>query len=506
MDLMQENPIKENKVSKFKLSFIIVIVLIIILIIAAVCIYFYTQKLKAELFKVNIDGIASTRASNEEGLFLIENGKVYTSISGICPYVSYNYYRGGYGQFSEDRTKCYVNNSKEIVTFSSGSNEIMKYPSSGEQAQTFEIDEDVILRGETLYVSEEGLERAFNLVIRYYSENNTVNISTLPYLTAYYERIILNASLEKSGFNELVNFNNEKALLDNFVVIKDEDTNLYGVAQLSTTGQTSTLITPRYTQVEYMEGTRDFVVTTEERKVGIIGSDGMTKVKPDYDSINIIDRNAGLYLVANNNKQGVINSNGKIIIHQDYDSIGLDQGSYDDPNVTNRYLLFDNCIPVKLNDKWGLIDVNGEIIAQVEYDGIGCKNVGNTGVKNSYGSVVIPDIKGIVVKINNIGEDGKTIIEKYGIISSSGEPMIKMELDNAYMTTVADVNTYYVTFQNQSIDIVNWWYEQVAKQTGNLSNNNESEEQVNTINQEDEDQNQTQTQNQNDNENNDNNV
>ena len=210
MDLMPENPIQEKKVSKAKISFIIIIVLIVILIITAIVIWFYSQKLKSQLFKVNIDGIASSKASNEEGLFLIENGKVYTSISNICSYIGYNYYPGGYGQYTEDKTKCYVNNSKEIVTFSSGSNEIVKYPSDNGQSQNFQIDEEVVLRGEKLYISENGLEKAFNLLLDYYSDNNTLSIATLPYLTTYYQSTFPTVSLEKSEFKDTVKFNNEK--------------------------------------------------------------------------------------------------------------------------------------------------------------------------------------------------------------------------------------------------------------------------------------------------------
>ena len=128
MDLMPENPIQEKKKRKVSVPLVIVLVLMVILIIAAVGIWIYAQSLKDQLFKVSIDGLQNSKASNEEGLFLIQDGKVYTSISNICSYVGYIYYPGGYKQFSEDRTKCYVNNSKEIVTFASGSNEIVKYP------------------------------------------------------------------------------------------------------------------------------------------------------------------------------------------------------------------------------------------------------------------------------------------------------------------------------------------------------------------------------------------
>ncbi len=330
-----------------------------------------------------------------------------------------------------------------------------------------------MLKGENLYISSKGLSRAFNLNISYDDSTNTVIIQTLPYLTTYYEGAIANASLEKSNFSDQVKFNNEKAILNNLIVVQDEGTTLYGVNLISSNGTINSVITPRYTQVEYMEGTEDFIVTTEDKKVGIIGSDGITKVRPDYDKIEIIDKNAGLYLVTSSNKQGVINSNGKIIIHQDYDTIGLNANSYNDANVTNRYLLFGNAIPVSLNEKWGLIDKNGETIVPVEYDGIGCRDVPNTGNRNTSSVVVIPDIKGIVVEVDNANQNNNTVTRKYGIVSNLGEPMINIVLDNVYSTTIADVTTYYVTFQNQALDIVNWWYEEQSKQ------NNENESQNN---------------------------
>ena len=72
MDLIPENPIQEKKTSKAKISFIIVIILIVILLIVAISIWLYTEKLKSQLFKVNIDNIYNSKASSEEGLFLFE--------------------------------------------------------------------------------------------------------------------------------------------------------------------------------------------------------------------------------------------------------------------------------------------------------------------------------------------------------------------------------------------------------------------------------------------------
>lgn len=477
MDLMPENPIqpKKEKNNKVIVALVFVIVLIILLVVAAVFVWMYSQSLKEKAFKVIIDGVQNAKASSNDGIFLIRDGKVYTSIEDICSFVGYTFYRGGYRQYTEDKTKCYVNNSKEIVSFASGSKELIKYSTdANDLPQNFVIDEEIIVQqGEKLYLSEQGLERAFNLMLSYNEENNTINISTLSYLTAYYEKTITNASIDKSSFADDIKFNNAKALLRNLIIIQDPNTKLYGVGILNSSKELSTVITQRYTEIEYIEGSDDFIVTTEGKKVGIIGSDGITKVKPDYDTIEVIDKNVGLYLVSNSSKQSVININGKIIVHQDYDQIGLDVNSYDDPVVTNRYLLLENCIPVKLNNKWGLIDKNGEAIVPVQYDGIGCAQVQNAEAKNTFGITVVPDINGIVVEVDSeMQSQQNTKIKRYGILSAkTGELIVNTVLDSVYSVTTEGITKYYMSAGNQVFDINEW----ANEQNPNYANENQTE-------------------------------
>lgn len=457
MDLMEQNPIEEKKTIKVKLWLIIVIVLIILLIIAALCVWIYSQKLEKNSFKVNIDGIFNQRAAVQDSLFIIQDNKVYTSISGICSYIGYMYYPGGYRQYSEDRTKCYVTNQKEIVTFSSGSNEIVKYPiqDSNSEPQSFKIDESAFTRGDSLYISEDGLKKAFNLLITYKPDINSIDIATLPNIVNHYESSIKGISLETSEFQDFVKFNNEKALLKGLAIVKDEQTKLYGVSSINDNNTLTPIISARYKNIQYMEGSGDFIVTSEDEKVGIIASDGITKVKPDFEQIQEIDKNIGLYLVTNRGNQGVINRNGKIIVPQDYDRIGLEQNSYDDKNITNRYILYGKCIPVQLNNKWGFIDIDGNKIIPVEYDGVGCKDVVATGIRNTNGIVIIPEINGIVLQKDFM--EGNKKVKKYGILNISGQWITDFVLDSAYMTTVNNVNNYYVTLQNQVIDIVDYY-------------------------------------------------
>ena len=364
MNLVQEKPFNENNQKKLKASLIVVVVLIILLIAIAIFLYFYMQKELQKQLKVEIDGIPNSNLTkSDSSAFFINNGKVYTSISDIAKEIGYTYYPGEYKEYTESKNSCYVTNSNELVDFTANSNKIRKYPLlSQSESQDFEIDEPVSERGANLYLSEAGLERAFNIKISYDQNENKITIATLAYITSKYESAFSNVIITKSGFSKDVIFNDEKALLSNLVIVRDNSSgnNLYGVS-LYKDDQLTSIISTRYSSIEYIEGLEDFIVKTDDNKYGIIGKDGITKVKPSYDAISEIDKNYELYLVTSNGKQGVVNQNGKIIVYQDYEQIGLDK-NIDDNNVKNRYLLLGNCIPVKANNKWGLIDKDGNQI------------------------------------------------------------------------------------------------------------------------------------------------
>lgn len=305
MDLMENitDP-KPKKVSGAKIAFIIVIILIILLIIAAVGIWFYSRNILSSQFKFYLDG---TRQNNyTSSMFMFQNNKIYVSIRDIAPLLGYNVYNGGYGEFTEDRTKCYVNNSKEIVSFEANLNKIYKYnaiSSNDTESQTFTIDEPVLASGSNLYITSDGLKRAFNVMFNYTAESNELSVFSLNYLANYYSGQVTNAAITSttSSLSESVVYNNQKALLYNMIVIKDDTTEQYGVADL--TDPSNVIIGARYTSIEFMEGSNDFIVKTSNNKMGIIGSDGITKVRLEYDDIKELDKNLGLYLVTSNNRQ-----------------------------------------------------------------------------------------------------------------------------------------------------------------------------------------------------------
>ena len=179
-----------------------------------------------------------------------------------------------------------------------------------------------------------------------------------------------------------------------------------------------------------MEGNNDFIAKTsgQNQKVGIIASDGITKVRLEYDNISVIDKNLGLYLVTSNNKQGVVNKNGKTIVYQDYDQIGLNNNLVDQ-NVTNKYILFDNCIPVKRNGLWGIVDIEGKEILPLEYDGIGC-DADNSSDPRFSDVIVIPELEAIVIEKDEV--NGQSRVKKYGMVKKDGSHFINYVLDTVF--------------------------------------------------------------------------
>ena len=472
MDLMENIPEKNpKKVSGAKIGFIVVIILIILLIIAAAVIWIYSQQLASTQFKFNLDGRRQSEYSSN--LFLFQDNKIYISIRDIAPLLGYNVFNGGYGEYTEDKSKCYVNNSKEIVSFETNSDKIYKYSvtsSGNSEGQSFDLDSPILSSGSNMYISSDGLVRAFNVRFDYSSASNQVSIFSLSYLANYYSSQITNAAITTatSSLAESVIYNNQKALLYNLIIIKDETTKQYGVASLA--NPSNTIIGTRYSSIEFMEGSNDFIVKTSDNKMGIIGSDGITKVRLEYDNIKELDKNLGLYLVTTNNKQGVVNSNGKVIVYQDYDQIGL-PNTINDSNVTNKYILMDNCIPVKRNNKWGLIDINGNEIAPLQYDGFGCDADSSD---SRYSDVlIIPDLNGIVVELDEV--NGNTKTKKYGVVTSDGNLFINIVLDSVYSVTAQGETTYYATFQGQVIDLVDFVRQQTESWEQNNANNNGTE-------------------------------
>ena len=495
MDFNKANDFEKEKQSNKKIL-VIAVTLIVILAIAATSIYFYTANARKKLLKVYINAVNWSRYGDTTvvdkkrlaGNSVIKEGnKYYFAIKDFAEVAGFNFYRGD--RTTEEETKAYIENNSERVNFVSGSKEIRKYYltssySSGKNSnltsQVFNIDDNILFKNGKLYISENGIGRAFNVLFKYNQSSNNIQIYTLEYFYSLMSGQIKDLFKVNSNTNNesKVVIDNKKALLYNYVINYDEATGLYGMALLS--DPTKLIISKKYKQIDYVEGSDDFIVTTVDGKVGILGKDSLAKVDPKYDSIENIDLNAGLYLVKLYEKYGVVTQMGKIVVSVDYDQIGLDS-NIDDKNLTSRYLLYDNCIPVKLLGKWGFYDKNGNKIVDTEYDSIGCYRVQNAD-GNAQLLVIIPDLNGIVLgkKFESANKSSSQIL--YGIVDKTGQMIINLGAESIYKVVFNNNTSYYYYTSGQSIDIVKAWREEMKKrelgEAGTATNNTSVQGQV----------------------------
>jgi len=442
MGILEKDMSEVERKNKKIMNIIMVLILVILLAsFAIIGLMFYLQQAQ---FKFYIDG--KETANYAQDLFIFEEDKIYISIKDIASLVGYRAYNGAYGgqyQYSEDITKCYVESSNEIASFELHSNIIYKTPSDKNDYEYFYIDEPVKQINNKLYTTIEGISRAYNLGFSYSKDSNQVTVYTLPYLVTNYSTNILNASIDD-------NFNNQKALLYNLIIVSNETSTSsnnirYGISSLNGVE----IVGTKYKNIEFIESTQEFIVTTTDNKMGIITSSGITKVQPQYDNLKQVDKDLNLYLATNNGKQGIIEENGKILIYIEYDKIGIDTSAFYTNDIKNPYLLYGNCIPVCKNGKWGMYDKTGKIILPIEYDSIGC--IADNEDINANNVAVIPDIKGIVVHKNYNQE-----MDLYGVVNYLGREILPMVLSSIYSETSEGRQEYKMKNAGNTFNLIEY--------------------------------------------------
>ncbi len=460
-----EMPDTENKNKKMIKIILIIVAILFIISIALVCYIIY---LSSTQFKFTVDD--KSISSFSEDLFIFEEDNVYISIKDFASLVGYTAYNGGYGgatQFSEDTTKCYIQSSNEIASFEMDSNKIYKTePNSEDEFEYFTLEEPVKYINNKLYLTPEGMSVACNVKIAYSKEKNSITVMTLPYLVQVYTTAYTNAGIQN-------NFKNQKAILYDMLVITDESKSRpqYGVYSIS---EKREIIGTKYTKIEFVESTREFIVTTSEQKVGIITANGQTKVTPQYNELKQIDRDLNLYVATNSNgKKGILERNGKILIYLEYDEIGIDTKDFSNSNIKNKYLLFDNCIPVKQNGKIGLYDKRGNLIVPIEYDTIGCVTGSNNKLYNNV--ITIPEVEGIVLGKELTFEDNKKQTV-YTVINSSGKELVPLAIESIYSITSEGREEYVMVNQGVNYNVLDF----IARNTSAVGQNNNTNSQTGT--------------------------
>lgn len=456
MNLIDESVDYKKKDNSKKIARIILI-FIALIIIAIISVLGVLMYIKNKELKLYIDGNVNDKVKNM--MEVDDDGTVYFPVKDIASYIGYQSYNGEYTDKSEDANKCYVQNDNEIANFVLNSNKIYKLAleNSDGNYNYYYANKPVKAINGKLYISSDALANAFNLSFTYDTDSNRVYIYTMPYLIESYSAKVLDYGYDSISDN----FINQKAVLNSMLVVTKNQGKSYAVIDL----KGNAIIEAKYDNIEYLENTGDFLVTSNN-KVGIISSKRETKVQLLYDSLELVDSDSGLFIAKKDNKYGIIDSKGNIKVYIEYDEIGIDNTKFEKNNIKNKYLLDNGMIPAKKDKYWGAFDKNGKTVLNFEYDSFGYTATSN---REAINLLIIPDYNLMVVCQN----------KKYALVSSTGDMVIRPVLDDAYMTISSGKKYYYMNVGDRKIDIIEFLDEQspnITKNSSNETNNNTTSE------------------------------
>lgn len=456
MNLIDESIDYKKKDNSKKIARIILI-FIALIIIAIISVLGALMYIKNKELKLYIDGNVNDKVKNM--MEVDDDGTVYFPVKDIASYLGYQSYNGEYTDKSEDASKCYVQNDNEIANFVLNSNKIYKLAleNSDGNYNYYYANKPVKAINGKLYISSDALANAFNLSFTYDTDSNRVYIYTMPYLIESYSAKVLDYGYDSISDN----FINQKAVLNSMLVVTKNQGKSYAVIDL----KGNAIIEAKYDNIEYLENTGDFLVTSNN-KVGIISSKRETKVQLLYDSLELVDSDSGLFIAKKDNKYGIIDSKGNIKVYIEYDEIGIDNTKFEKNNIKNKYLLDNGMIPAKKDKYWGAFDKNGKTVLNFEYDSFGYTATSN---REAINLLIIPDYNLMVVCQN----------KKYALVSSTGDMVIRPVLDDVYMTISSGKKYYYMNVSDRKIDIIEFLDEQspnITKNSSNETNNNTTSE------------------------------
>lgn len=456
MNLLDED-FSNNKTKKTSNVIKIIIVFIVLIVIAIIGIVAYMMYLESSILRVYVNDVENVEVKNL--LSFEDDGTIYVPVRAISSYLGYSCYNGEYSNRSEDKSKCYVETTEEVVNLTLNSNKIYKLNlEEGDNNYTYiYMDKPVKAVEGELYITTDGMQKVFNTTFFYDQENNAITIYTTPYLITSYTNTVLDY-----GYTRLSEtFENEKAITKNMLVVSND--RYYGV--INATDGTE-ILECKYDNVRYQEATGDFIVCSDG-KYGIIGTDKRTKVDINFNSIELMDYDAGLYLVNRNNRYGVVDLNGNTVIHAENDQIGVDISRFEENDLKTGYILVDSLIPVMRNNKWGLFDTDGNQLVEFEYDSFGYIASSNREATNL---LVIPDYNVIVACIDN----------RYTLLNASGEQPIKAFVDDIYMVISGGEKHYQMTANDKTYDVEEYLDRLgVLQSTTNNNTNTTSSDQTN---------------------------
>ena len=239
----------------------------------------------------------------------------------------------------------------------------------------------------------------------------------------------------------------------------------------------------KYTNITYLPNIGEFLVDND-KKVGVMSTDGSTKIRLMYDSVELMDKDTGLYLVKKDNKYGVLDLKGNPKIDINNDEIGMDISKFERNDIKNKYILAGNLIPARQEKSWGLYDKNGQQVVNFEFDSLGYVATSN---KNALNLLVIPDYNVLVACKN----------KKYTLLNSYGKQLFAAPVaDDIYMIIEGNEKQYKILANNNLYDAIEFLQSQgvSVREQNDIKNNNSNEtennqsEQENNINMDNENQ------------------
>lgn len=423
---------QKEKSRKIKNMIIIGIVLSVVLIIALIITISYLIY-NPNKITVKLNGTESTKLEDMMSVKATNEGtRMYFPIKDLAAYLGYKSNDGGYISDLENEDSCYVETENEIVIFTLDSSIIYKTEINNSEYEAIDIENPIIKQENKLYIDVYGLESAFNMSIPTMDEKSKqLNIATLDNLFTTAKSIA-----EKNNYEVDDTFVNQKAVLDNMIVVVDSFEK-YGVID----GKAEKIIGTTYDKITYIPQKQAFLVE-RNGKVGIYGNN--TKIEPTYDELKLIDSENELYLVKNSEgRYGVIDATGQRKIYLDYEKIGVDISNFTNNGMKSGYVLLDKLIPVQQDGNWKFFKIeattNQDGTKTVEckdmntkFESIGC--VSKTNKTTTSNVMVLSDYNIIVVQRN----------EKYGFMDIDGKVALPPIYSDVYMETTSEKKSYYM--------------------------------------------------------------
>lgn len=453
--LSSNNKPSNSNAKKYILIGLIISVALLLIVLVLSVLY---SGMKPKNLKLVVNG---NSINFSQDTFLMENNKIYVSLKDIANVIDYRYYEGGYREFTQDKSICYLQSEDEIVVYELGKNTIRKTLNDKNILYSeFDITEPVKKNNDKLYCLASDLRIGCNIAISYNQSTNQIDINTLEDLYTKYND---NAKQNKyTNVKELDdNFNNKKAILYGMMVVSDtskEDSNSRGNAKygvISLDG-TKTYLDIKYNEIDFVEILQQFIVKGEN-KFGVVDNKGTQKIKLEYDGIKLFSGINKLYYAEKNNKKGILDEDGEALgenLYVEFDELGINASLFPNDNIENSMLLYNSCIPAKRGEKWGLFNIEGELVSKFEWDEFGFRanKDDRNNSSNSKNILLVPNMEGIVVCKNG----------KYGIIDTEGNLLAVPEFDRIYSETVGGKEKYYLQYGNTIIDIENYKPEEQA--------------------------------------------